>query len=480
MLSLLSLNVRGLKNNVKRKAIFLYCKEQKVDCIFMQETHSENEDMQFWKNQWGNSVYFSHGTSHSAGVMVLFSRFSGVVLDHKEDSNGHWLMVVVEIDHVKIILVCVYGYNNKVMNRLFYEDLCEKICHWKLTYSCEQVIMGGDFNLVPDNSVDRLPTRGHHHTDDDTFVMLITNTHLVDCWRSRNHNIKQYTWFNASNNGQCSRLDYWLVPYNWVDNVFQCEISASPLTDHCAVTLGLNINNRKPSFTTSWKFNSNLLYNELFCTDIRNLLVEIDSLDSTPLSKWEWFKFKVREIAIKVGKQASKQNREKQNEIVSNINKLCTKNMLLPEEKTQLETLKNQLDNIYVHKARGAFVRSRARWIEEGEKNSSYFFNLEKQRQSKKKISKLNINGVVTDNLEEINRATETFYSKLYSTRFSESSCKSFFDSIKDIRESIQENFKNNMEDNLRIEELDTAIHQMSKGKSPGLDGLTVEFYVFF
>lgn len=34
MLSLLSLNVRGLKNNIKPKAIFLYCKEQKVNCFF--------------------------------------------------------------------------------------------------------------------------------------------------------------------------------------------------------------------------------------------------------------------------------------------------------------------------------------------------------------------------------------------------------------------------------------------------------------
>lgn len=36
------------------------------------------------------------------------------------------------------------------------------------------------------------------------------------------------------------------------------------------------------------------------------------------------------------------------------------------------------------------------------------------------------------------------------------------------------------MEDKLRIEELDKAIGWMSKGKSPGQDGLTVEFYIHF
>lgn len=36
------------------------------------------------------------------------------------------------------------------------------------------------------------------------------------------------------------------------------------------------------------------------------------------------------------------------------------------------------------------------------------------------------------------------------------------------------------MEDKLKIKELDTAILRMSKGKSPGLDGLTGEFYTAF
>lgn len=36
------------------------------------------------------------------------------------------------------------------------------------------------------------------------------------------------------------------------------------------------------------------------------------------------------------------------------------------------------------------------------------------------------------------------------------------------------------MEDNLRIEELDLAIGRMAKGKSPEMDGLKVEFYIYF
>lgn len=40
----------------------------------------------------------------------------------------------------------------------------------------------------------------------------------------------------------------------------------------------------------------------------------------------------------------------------------------------------------------------------------------------------------------------------------------------------MEEEFKDLMEDEFKIDELDCAIKRMAKGKSPGLDGLTVEF----
>lgn len=58
MLSFISLNARGLKNNVKRKAIFLFCKEQKANCVFLQETHPAEADTKFWKVQWGDNIFF--------------------------------------------------------------------------------------------------------------------------------------------------------------------------------------------------------------------------------------------------------------------------------------------------------------------------------------------------------------------------------------------------------------------------------------
>ena len=107
MLSFIFLNTRGLKNNVKRKATFLFCKEQKCNFIFLQETHSVEADTNFWKQQWGDTALFSHGTSHSAGVMVLFNRFSGNVINHISDINGHWLMVAIKLNYVNYTCIWI-------------------------------------------------------------------------------------------------------------------------------------------------------------------------------------------------------------------------------------------------------------------------------------------------------------------------------------------------------------------------------------
>ena len=108
MLSFISLNTRGMKDNVKRKAIFLFCKEQRANCVFLQETHSAEADTKFWKLQWGDSIFFSHGTSPSAGVMILFNRFPGKIIDHKSDSTGYWLMVNRNERYKLHLIMCVW------------------------------------------------------------------------------------------------------------------------------------------------------------------------------------------------------------------------------------------------------------------------------------------------------------------------------------------------------------------------------------
>ena len=48
-ISLLSLNVRGLRNQVKRRCIFCFLKDQNWDIFLLQKTFLEPRDESIWK-----------------------------------------------------------------------------------------------------------------------------------------------------------------------------------------------------------------------------------------------------------------------------------------------------------------------------------------------------------------------------------------------------------------------------------------------
>ena len=57
-LKLLSLNVRGLRNVNKRRAIFSYLKAQKATIFCLQETYSSIEDEKVWPAEWRGQNFF--------------------------------------------------------------------------------------------------------------------------------------------------------------------------------------------------------------------------------------------------------------------------------------------------------------------------------------------------------------------------------------------------------------------------------------
>ncbi len=80
-LDIISLNVRGLRDLDKRKALFIFIKHREAQIILIQETHSYDNDVKFWESQWGDSAYFCHGTNHSARFAVFLNKLKGDVVE---------------------------------------------------------------------------------------------------------------------------------------------------------------------------------------------------------------------------------------------------------------------------------------------------------------------------------------------------------------------------------------------------------------
>lgn len=91
-------------------------------------------------------------------------------------------------------------------------------------------------------------------------------------------------------NGQCSRLDNWLISYS--NNISACEISASLLTDHCMIRLSLLLYEKPQTSAYIWKFDNG------FDKQVKALITEVKILDMSNISKWSWFKVKQAAVDI--------------------------------------------------------------------------------------------------------------------------------------------------------------------------------------
>ena len=68
---LLSLNACGIRSFEKRKALFGWSMKDKSDICFLQESYSTPEVEKIWKSQWKGELFFSHGTEHSKGILIV-------------------------------------------------------------------------------------------------------------------------------------------------------------------------------------------------------------------------------------------------------------------------------------------------------------------------------------------------------------------------------------------------------------------------
>uniref|UniRef100_A0AAY4BQT0 Endonuclease/exonuclease/phosphatase domain-containing protein n=1 Tax=Denticeps clupeoides TaxID=299321 RepID=A0AAY4BQT0_9TELE len=129
---------------------------------------------------------------------ICFNRCPGNVVASKTDVFGHWIVVVLNVEGYFIILCNVYGYANSNENKFLLSKLTDVIAELKDTLKDSNfIVVGGDYNLTPDDCLDRCPSRRHRESLNPTLFEFINSNNLIDkSTRPRwfNHNILQFFW----------------------------------------------------------------------------------------------------------------------------------------------------------------------------------------------------------------------------------------------------------------------------------------------
>ena len=137
-------------------------------------------------------------------------------------------------------------------------------------------------------------------------------------------------------------------------------------------------------------------------------------------TKWELIKLAIRNYTIPYCSRKKKLNVEKENnlneEYLQLFNEVHSQDHVSDSVLNRYNTVKNELENIEKSKTRGIILRSKVKWVEEGEKNTSYFLRLERANYKNKHIEQLldtSTRTIITEP-EKILNLQKDFYQNLF------------------------------------------------------------------
>ena len=351
----------------------------------------------------GNGItYLSHGDSESKGVAILMSgNFECEVNKSIIDPNGRYIILDAQINEVRTLIVNIYAPNDDDIE--FFKTVINKI---KLE-ECDNVIWGGDFNLVFDIPMDKKGgAQTTHFKCRQVLMEWMSEASIVDIWRRQHTHEKKYTWFSNRRPAQykkkggkdteyeyiACRLDFFLVPFHMIQSVRNNNIIAGYHSDHSAINLTVDIRlvDRGRGF---WKMNCSFLENNDYIAAIKESIKNsvIENPDTEEQILWEQIKCNVRRDTITF---SCRQNRKRKNSLETLENeKIRLLNMFAdghsPAQVARLQEVNSEIDQILEYQSKGAAIRSRAQYYEEGEKSTKFFYGLETARLNSKNITKL-------------------------------------------------------------------------------------------
>ena len=426
---------------------------------------------------WRGDCFWSFGTGKSAGVAVFLSpNFSGDVQRFVFDSDGRVLSLLVQLNSSKFNLVNIYAPNGVSDRKAFFEQLHHHFL------SQGDYIIAGDFNCV-DRAIDKFHSNDFHSSDKTCLAALKTDFSLVDVYRKLNPHGISFTWSNSSNS-QASRLDRFFISQTLLNGVRSNVVLPCTFSDHEFVCLDFasdSISNRRCAV---WKFNTSLLSDSDFRDQISGLILAQKSKIAffpTLGDWWDNLKDLIRKSCIAFSARKRRAINYSRNTLTNQL--IRAKRAFhagLSRDDSEIKSLEGALSSLVLQEAEGAKIRSRAQWIEEGEKPTRFFFRLENKRAAKNSFdSLLDVDGIEKTSQTDIENILTTFYKDLF-TKDPTIDMQIQTTIIDDLELSLTDHDRAACEGVLTTDELFIALKGLQTGKAPGSDGLPTEFYLAF
>ena len=138
-----SFNTRGFNDDMKRREVYTWLRNKKLDIFFLQETKCTKEKHNLWESEWGYTTIFDSNDTASSGTIILFNNtFQFKIENIMKSGYGRYIIATITISNNENILLCnMYAPNTDNTNVL--EEIFDKLDD----FSDMKWIIGGDMNM---------------------------------------------------------------------------------------------------------------------------------------------------------------------------------------------------------------------------------------------------------------------------------------------------------------------------------------------
>jgi len=474
-LTLITLNIRSIRKKTHHIKNLVY--KYKPDFIIIQETNitdrytEKQTDIQLKPEvrniYWNNDIH----TTRSRGLAILQTSTNWTVKKQQHDNRGR--LSHLEIDHEgqMIDLFNVYGpaqVDDKLGKTTTFRTLQEMVDRSTNLHK----IIAGDFNNII-HPYDCSKNRNTETLDARILRKIIKKHNLQDTYRYAHPLGKEYTF--TSHKGTGARLDRIYTTNLPVTDIQHLDDTLN-YTDHKAVhaQYGYKIQNtdKKPTY---WKLNNRLLEDEQYMTYMTEIIKDYtDNIpDDNILDWWDTLKNTIRTLSKTLGKQIQTNKRNKERQYIE-ILKIYKNN---PDHPTATK-IRDDLKILEQDRLQGSKIRCTHKMRGHVDEINDTITRIESDIHNRRKITKIKkTDDTMTHDAKEILDTFKDYYTHLYTSEGTDTQTQHDY---KKYAKALTEHQRETLDQPITLAEIEQTIQSMNLNKSPGPDGLTVEFYQKF
>lgn len=470
-LTLSTINVRSVKSRVRAQSVLSFLLSFKSDVFLLQECGLPFlKYYRAWEGMWPQvSIWSGSNQNKNDGVAILIKNSQVLVKGSTVVRDGRALLAHLNFMGQDFNLLNIYGFNDKNDRYDLLEDLQSHML------GRVPLVIGGDFNCILSKK-DR-KRAGQDFKVDKTSVLLqgiCRDFKLTDCFKTMHPREEGFTWFSGDG-ARASRIDY-----IFTRDCPPTDARLSPVffSDHLMLSCTLSLSSGVTPGSGLWKLNCSLLEDRELARKFREQYKEwqtLQDLYQTRAHWWEMVKGKTQTFF----RQAGKQRKNRENRRMMGLQKRLQRYFNLSQEgmdfTEEIKQVKEEMSLLTEAQSKGVILRSKERDIEEGEKCTRYFFR--KIMSKGGGLTKLQKpDGGMTETTDQVKETIETFYENLYKEKPVKKD--TMMEVLKFIDKTVEDSVL--LSQDFNILELKKCLSLFKKGKSPGQDGLPLEFYLTF